>query len=445
MAQKPTAALPDYISLNSPDHLSPAPTMNSQTSNPNEYPQQFTTASWELLLQDAMTNSGTGLKLNEVKAPISDHPMTDAPPESKPTATKDPRLAARESSAGAQNTGDHLAFIANDTQRKTSNGASNGDYNMSDVNATAGAERAEPPKLESIPQFMLFGRSEDELDNVISKKSLLQMPDMVLRRLAAKGEISGPSITMKNYSQAPSMIRMKGYLDNRKYIPFKPRTPLQYMTPGGAVITWERVAFKPEEALRAVQVTQETEKLLEAEIDLYFFAKDLNYDDLRKASMDNIIYQYPKSVRGIWTLVELVFTKAHSADDRLRRHIIDLIEANRKELTSLPPYVQTMLRYVTTKTQLGQTLLDAFVRGAQDAHKQVAELKTREQALKSQAKNTANEKESARPQEPLMRSSPPTTPRNFTEEHWPRNVLHFSELPKLASAINEQYLLVALR
>jgi hypothetical protein len=328
---------------------------------------------------------------------------------------------------------------------------------------SAGASRAtrtrppspSPPPLPNQLQFLLFGSSENDMDNLIPKRSLQNLPPRVLRKLAANGgNIDGPSLYMRNYGQFESMIRLKQYLDGQKYTPFKPRVFLEHVLPNGTTASWEPGSTAPK-ALLAIKVTENTLDLLRKETDLYFFAMSLSYSELRRASARNIIHNYPKSINGIWMLVERVFAASHPDDKDLRAHICDLITSNRQEITVFPPYEQLMRKNLRAEGLLGNVLLDAYMKAADDNRRIVAELPkkdgTRSISLKSTPSAPPTIGGADRDIGPHLRReashssavAPARPAFNGPDAGWPASQLRPSDLPRLTEALNNTSLFVA--
>lgn len=302
-------------------------------------------------------------------------------------------------------------------------------------------QAVEPPPLPSQPAFIIFGASEDDLSFIIPKKSLANLPEIVMRHLATKGNLVGPSIYMTNYDQLESMKRLKEYLDNKNYSPFNPRVPLDLLLVDGVKKSWKLEG----DNLGIVKVTQETSSLFDREIDLYLFAKEVEYDDLRQTSLKNIMYGYPKSLEGVWQLVQRLFTDSHPADRVLRQHIVSLIDANRGELTSHRPYVSFMKRFLTIHGTFGKVLLDAYIKAAEDSKRLVGSM-----SLTDKKPPTRVVSESSVPKGPAaLTNGPPRkaieTVTSKSDAGWPVDQLRPSDLPKLSQAILAGRLVIARR
>jgi len=230
-----------------------------------------------------------------------------------------------------------------------------------------------PPPLTMHPHFILFGASENDLDNLIPRRSLQAMPERTLRKLATKGSIDGPSIFMKNYNQFDCMLRLKQFLDAQQYTPFKPRVFLEHTLPSGKTASWEGPTDGTE-PLTAVNVTENTHALLVKEVDFYFFAIEISYPELRRRSVKNLIEGYPKSLKGIWMLIQRVYMQSDPEDNDLRDHICNLINTNRQELITLPSFEHYMRQFVTIEGKLGSILFSAYMKGAEELRRKVVEL-----------------------------------------------------------------------
>jgi hypothetical protein len=311
-----------------------------------------------------------------------------------------------------------------------------------------------PPPLPMQPQSMLFGSSENDLDNLISKRSLQALPEHVLRKLATKGKMEGSSILMKNYDQVESMVRLGQYLDCGRYTPFKPPILLEYTLPNGNTASWGPPT-RGSEALMAVPVTDNTHKLLEMEVDFYFFAKEVSHDELRRASVRNMIEKYPKSNAGVWMLVERAFLQSHPADTDLREYIFDLINANRSELIAMPRYESLMRKLTKARGVLGQTLFNAYLKSVKETHQKLAELTAKDALRSGGADKPLRDRMEighllrgygttpSKPPSEMKRTSPTT---RFSTAPLPLDrpdSLEPSHLPLISEAINNGRLLVA--
>jgi hypothetical protein len=210
---------------------------------------------------------------------------------------------------------------------------------------------------EPTVQHLIYGKAQESLNFSISTASLQNVPKPVLRRLASKGHQNGSVLMMENFKQFESMQRLKDFLESGRYRPFSPSnaTVLEYVDEEtGATKTWE---FGNAPSLRAVKVTQTTQELFDYEMDFYFFAIEIGFDVLREESLSNI-RKYPKSPRGIWSLVERL---PKLDDSNLRQYTFELLDANACALTKLPeylPFLKSMVHFTDQNRELGTWLLD---------------------------------------------------------------------------------------
>jgi hypothetical protein len=208
-----------------------------------------------------------------------------------------------------------------------------------------------------LPQHLLYGTAPESLGFSISTVGLQKLPVSVLRTLALKGSQNGVVVMMRNYDQVELMHRLKSFLDTGKYHPFDPSTVLEYIDETGSAKPWN---YRKDHQVQAVKVTQNTQELFQSELDLYAFAMELGYDELRRESAANI-QKYPKNTKGIWMMVERI-NAFHSSV--LRKHTMDLLDGNGAELTKLPeylPFLKKLVKFAGHDRELGERLLENLV------------------------------------------------------------------------------------
>jgi hypothetical protein len=371
------------------------------------------------------------------------------------------------SSAGGWNSGEQSSFFQS---RPVANGGSvqTQDHNMQDAPATENHieaksehqanplrdtsatlldERAAsepspvPPALTMQPHFIIFGASEEDLSYMIPKKGIQNIPEMVLRKLAMRSTVEGPVMSMQNYHQLESMKRLKEFLDDKKYRPFKPQIPLDQVLADGSTRPWDPSA-RSISALKAVKVTDATRDLFVREIELYQFAKELDFDELRQASLKNIMHGYPKSIDSVWMLVEDLFIKSHRSDRVLRQHIVDLINANREELAAHKSYPQFMRRFLTIDGAFGEALLDAYIKAAEDTRRKVIELSAKEPFMRVRSEKPVPKEPAAATPRKISISTGATFPLKC-DAGWPAHELRPSDLPKVSEAFLQGRVVIA--
>lgn len=299
----------------------------------------------------------------------------------------------------------------------------------SNINPTPNVPAA-PPSPEimvTLPQIMLFGPAPEQWDTIMSRGCLEKLPNKTLGLLVSQGVMEGTIIKMNNYDQHENMSRLKNYLEQGTYQPFRPLTALEHVDVNGAVQSWTP---KKETILQAVNVTSTTQECFSGEIDFYLFAVDLNYEELRKTSADNIVDKYPKSVQGIWQLVSRLYTVAdRQGDKRLKDHIMDLIYANCKELARLPQYIPLMKKLNRQESTLGAVLFESYITASEYVRRKVVENQKKEAALATR-RETPTKEMTYSPSSPVV----PTAP----------GALRPDDLPRIAQAIVDGSLVISM-
>jgi hypothetical protein len=290
------------------------------------------------------------------------------------------------------------------------------------------------------PQYMIFGPDADHLETIIPNRTIHLLPSEPLAKLSARGKKQGVILMMDNYEDFESMTRLKQFLENGTYQPFKPKTALEYVDQqGGGTQPWN-----PQKDVRiAVQTTETTQLLFMREVDFYLFAIKIYYGQLRKICAENICVKYPKSAKCIWHLVEKVFDVAtQMGDDNLVQHITDLVNLNCKEVVALPGYLGLMRAHVTTDGQLGRILLESYISASDSSRRKMNELTkkdaTAKTLMRAPGRSNSDTYVKAEPQ-----AAPPTSPAAAARCLTP-NGLRCLDLAKVAQAIVSQQLLITL-
>jgi hypothetical protein len=290
------------------------------------------------------------------------------------------------------------------------------------------------------PQYMIFGPDADHLETIIPNRTIHLLPSEPLAKLSARGKKQGVILMMDNYEDFESMTRLKQFLENGTYQPFKPKTALEFVDhQGGGTQPWN-----PQKDVRiAVHTTETTQLLFMREVDFYLFAIKIHYGQLRKICAENICVKYPKSVKCIWQLVEKVFDVATQVgDDNLVQHITDLVNLNCKEVVALPGYLGLMRAHVATDGQLGRILLESYITASDSLRRKMSELSKKDGTAKTSMRAPARPNADAYVKtEP--HAAPPTSPAAANRSLTP-NGLRCLDLAKVAQAIANQQLLITL-
>jgi hypothetical protein len=284
-----------------------------------------------------------------------------------------------------------------------------------------------PELMPTLPQIMLFGPAPEQWDTIMSRGCLEKLPNKTLSLLVSQGVMEGTIIKMNNYDQHENMSRLKNYLEQGTYQPFRPLTALEHVDTNGAVQSWMP---KKETILQAVNVTSTTQEFFSGEIDFYLFAVDLKYEELRKQSADNIVDKYPKSVQGIWLLVSRIYGVAdRQGDRRLKDHVMDLIYANCKDLIRLPQYIPLMKKLNKQESTLGAVLFESYITASEYVRRKFVENQKKEAALATRKETPTKEK-----------AYSPTSSLGST----PVGVLRPEDLPRISQAILDGSLVISM-
>jgi hypothetical protein len=283
-----------------------------------------------------------------------------------------------------------------------------------------------PESLTTVPQIMLFGPAPEQWDTIMSKACLEKLPNKTLAKLAKNGVMEGTIIKMSNYHQYENMCRLKNYLEQGTYQPFKPLTTLE-VDINGSIQSWTP---KKETMLQAVNATSTTQQLFLREIDLYLFAVDLEYNELRAVSSENLIDKYPKTVQGIWQLVSSLYKVAEQQGDKqLKDHINDCIYANCKELTKLQQYIPFMKKLNKSDGTLGAVLFESYITASEHVRRKNVEYQKKEAALASRKDQPSKDK--------AHESSPSSHAASS-------GALRPEDLPRIAQAIVDGSLVISM-
>lgn len=200
---------------------------------------------------------------------------------------------------------------------------------------------------QPLPEAIIFGNNATGtmVCDLISKDLLTELPKTVMDQIIAGNALGKPTVPLDANggvlmlgatNQYELLIRLKKYLGSKSYPPLPEN--LQIITPDGSRV------WTPREHSTALKVTPETAWMLRREMDVYLFAFETGYIELREYSAQRLASgYYPKSLEGIVLLVLRVYDKSVKAGDlQLANKIVELLNANSQNLRQVKEYVSTV-------------------------------------------------------------------------------------------------------